>query len=54
MSDESSDDSDISESDGQKQPKWHTFHNDPVLDIVLKSSDDVYFRASSYALKRES
>lgn len=33
---------------------WHDFHCDPVLDVVLRSSDNVYFRASSHHLKRES
>lgn len=33
---------------------WDDFHSDPVLDVVIKSSDNVHFRASSHALKRES
>lgn len=33
--------------------RWHEWHNDPVMDIVLSSNDGVLLRGSSWVLKRE-
>lgn len=32
--------------------RWDDYHRDPVNDIVIKSSDNVHFRASSYRLSQ--
>lgn len=42
------------ETEASEPHVWHPYYNDPILDVVLKSSDNVYFRASSHVLKRES
>lgn len=32
---------------------WDQLHSDPILDVVIKSNDDIYFRSSSPFLARE-
>lgn len=49
-----SDDDDDDDNDYIPPAVWSKHHRDPILDFVLRSSDNILHRASSFVLKRES